>query len=98
MNWYTETKNHQTVDLRKIAKIDVVRRYEDEWHFRWTVVLTMVDDNTIVYLTSSRLQSEDSPCFTDADRELSDDEHDTMRQVAAELMLDCSRLNEENER
>lgn len=96
MNWYTETESHQPVDLKKIARIDVVQRDADTHsdHFRWVVLLTMVDDTEIVYLSGGRLASETNPCYTVADRELSDDEHDTMRQVAAELMMDCSRVRE----
>lgn len=92
MNGYTETESHQLVDLKKIARIDVVQRDADtdSDHFRWVIVLTMVDDTEIVYLSSGRLASVVNPCYSDADRELSEDEYDTMSQVATELMVDVT--------
>lgn len=92
MNGYTETESRQLVDLKKIARIDVVQRDADtdSDHFRWVIVLLMNDDTEIVYLSSGRLASEINPCYSLADAELSDDERDTMNQVATELMLDVS--------
>lgn len=96
MNGYTETESGLLVDLKKIARIDVVRRDLDDeaLYIRWTVMLCMLDGSEILYLNGGVLQGEANPCYSYADGEISVDERDTMNQVAAELMLDCSSVRE----
>jgi len=113
VNGYTETHTSQLIDLTKIERVDVVgmseidlpdpdraERWDDVLRYhRWDVMVAMDDGKLITYLRGARCQSEDNPCFTKADREMSEDERDTMNQVAAELRQDihaAKRLKEES--
>lgn len=110
MNEYTETNTDRPLDLKKVAHVDVMRmtevrlpdpdkakRWDDVLNYhRWDVIVTMDDGEMITYLAGATCQSEDNPCFTEADREMSVDELNAMRQVVAELLLDVANANKEN--
>jgi hypothetical protein len=108
VNGYIETYTGRLLDLKKIASVDVIRmsevrlpdperakRWDDALSYhRWDVVVTMDDGELVTYLEGAACQSEDNPCYTEADRELSEDERNVMTEVAEKLLLEVADAKE----